>query len=773
MHAASRSATVDITRGRVLRRFLLILVLLVSFALRLYRLGDKSVWWDEGLAVWAARQSPTAIARWTAADVHPPLYFWLLHLWRRGSGDGEFGLRFLSVIAGTLTVAATWRLGRVVGGDGVAWMAALLTGSARFAIWWSQEMRMYALAALWAVLTLWAAIRFWDRGDWRHGLGYFIFAGAGLYTLYLYISVIAVVNLVWVWMWWRGGRCGRALVRWGTIQFGVLLVFAPWAVYALGRIPTWSSASPVSPLAFLQIYWTVLSVGVSVAVEKYRWLTVPVLLVFVVGLAGIYRIRRERRRALRDAGLLLLSVLLPAAVVYIVSLPRDVLFYSPQLAPRYFLLFAPAFYTLLAWGIGVQRWPLKGVLAVPVAVATLYGTWMYYPTRILVDDYKSLAATLRVYRRSDDAVVLYTDKDWPVFAYHYPDSWCKVPYAQPITPAFADALLSPIWREHEGVWLVVTPYAGVNDPQGWIPAWLQKRAMRTVEHRFDDKVLRLYARTEGRARVADRLCPDVRPPHLCEASACSHMQLVGYELAVREYRPGDAIHLFLYRSGTSAMPLRVGLTGVQGHALVSEEVMGDLPTGMTRQQVDLLVPPTASGGRYLLTVGVMGGQDALSLTEVQVRPVAQRTREKVQISHPLQADFDGIHLLGYDLAHERVRAGDELSLTLYWQASRTVERRYKVFTHLLGSTFNAARGNFLWGQRDAEPVGGTRPTTTWRADEVIVDHYAIPVDADAPPGRYEIEIGLYDPATGVRLPLLDERGSVIADHLVICRVTVE
>ena len=94
---------------------LLLLVLLASLGLRVYRLGDKSVWWDEGLAAWAARHSPVEIAQWTSADVHPPLYFWMLSAWRLFSGESEFGLRYLSAIVGVLTVAATYRLARAAG----------------------------------------------------------------------------------------------------------------------------------------------------------------------------------------------------------------------------------------------------------------------------------------------------------------------------------------------------------------------------------------------------------------------------------------------------------------------------------------------------------------------------------------------------------------------------------------------------------------------------------------------------------------------------------
>ena len=248
---------------------LLVVVLSASFGLRVSRLGDKSVWWDEGLAVWSARQSPAAIARWTATDVHPPLYFWMLHFWRLGSGDSEFGLRLLSAAIGVLTVAATYRLGRVVGGARAGLLAALLVGISRFNIWWSQEMRMYALAALLAAFSLWAAIRFWDRDRLTDVVLYVIFTTAGLYTLYLSVSVMVVANLVWLWVFWRSESRGRALLRWGAAQMVVLALFALWLAYALGRIPTWSSASPVALDVFLRIYWTVLTIGIPVSVESY------------------------------------------------------------------------------------------------------------------------------------------------------------------------------------------------------------------------------------------------------------------------------------------------------------------------------------------------------------------------------------------------------------------------------------------------------------------------------------------------------------------------
>src|SRR5690606_2251876 len=120
-----------------------------------------------------------------------------------------------------------------------------------------------------------------------------------------------------------------------------------------------------------------------------------------------------------------------------------------------------------------------------------------------------------------------------------------------------------------------------------------------------------------------------------------------------------------------------------------------------------------------------------------------------------------------------VRPGETIPLTLYWSSDGDVRQRYKVFTHLLGDVFNAAAGNFLWGQADNEPAANTRPTTTWRGAEVIVDEYAIPVAPDAPPGSCRIEVGLYDPVTGQRLPLLGEDGMPAADHVILTEVAIE
>jgi hypothetical protein len=767
--------------------WLLVIVLLVSFGLRVHRLGDKSVWWDEGYSTWLARQSFVEIVQGTSRDTHPPLYFWLLHLWREGSSDSEFGLRFLSAGVGLLTVAVTYRLSRAVGNRLIGLLAALLLGISPFHIWWSQEVRMYAPAALLATLALWAALRVWDRGRFVDWVLYVLFATAGLYTLYLNVLVLVIINLAWLWVFWRSARRLTALVRWLSAQMLILLLFAPWLIYALGRIPTWSAASPVSPDLFVKIYWTVLTTGIPVNVERYGWLTIPALVAFVAGLVAFLWTERREPRLGRNATLLLLCVLLPTGVVYLLSLPREAFFYTPPTAPRYLVIFAPAFSVLVASGMDKlgkgRRWPV-GVLATATFLGiAVYGLWQYYPARVLQDDYKALELTLQAYRRADDAVVLYTDRDWPIFAYHHPGTWLGIPNGQRMTPETADHYLSPVWDEHDGIWLVIAPYAAINDPQDEIPSWLESRARGIVEHRFADKVLRFYARTEERADAVGELPLDSGPAHPLSADVAPGLRLAGYEQPVREYLSGDTIYLFLYwktdsESAAAGDSLEVSLRGELGDVWQRVEIpWPPAPDGggHVREQVDLVVAPDVPDGAYTFAVRVASGEGAFRFGQVSVRQqqYASVWQSDVVISHPLQIDLsDGVRLLGYDLAAENLKADDTVDLTLYWQARQAIGQRYKVFTHVLGEVYNPARGNSLWGQQDNEPVGGTRATSSWRVGEVIVDAYSIALDPGIPNGRYAIEIGLYEPATGKRLSVLDDKGNAVADHLILTYVRV-
>ena len=102
------------------------------------------------------------------------------------------------------------------------------------------------------------------------------------------------------------------------------------------------------------------------------------------------------------------------------------------------------------------------------------------------------------------------------------------------------------------------------------------------------------------------------------------------------------------------------------------------------------------------------------------------------------------------LAYQRdgpLRHGATVRLILYWQSLCPIETDYTVFVHLVDQE------GTIWAQRDSMPVDGERPTSAWQLGEIIGDTHVMTIDVEGPREGYVVEVGLYDPNTGTRLPL--------------------
>ena len=78
--------------------------LLLAFALRIYRLPDQSLWYDEALSIHYANQSLRGLLAGVSGSDHPPLHSLLLHFWMVIAGQSEFSVRYLSLWWGVLGV---------------------------------------------------------------------------------------------------------------------------------------------------------------------------------------------------------------------------------------------------------------------------------------------------------------------------------------------------------------------------------------------------------------------------------------------------------------------------------------------------------------------------------------------------------------------------------------------------------------------------------------------------------------------------------------------
>lgn len=183
---------------------LLCAIFLLALALRSFRLDGQSLWSDEGVSVALAQCDLATIARDAAHDIHPPLYYYLLHFWVRLFGSSEIAVRSLSLLCGLLLVLFIYLLGRALFDERVALVASFLAAISPFQIYYSQETRMYILVALLGAISLFLFLKFAkatreeDAASlWPTVALYTFFTTLALYTHYFALTIFLVTNVAY------------------------------------------------------------------------------------------------------------------------------------------------------------------------------------------------------------------------------------------------------------------------------------------------------------------------------------------------------------------------------------------------------------------------------------------------------------------------------------------------------------------------------------------------------------------------------------------------
>ncbi|HAL61915.1 MAG TPA: hypothetical protein DCP08_05845 [Chloroflexi bacterium] len=601
---------------------LLCAILFLALALRSFRLDGQSLWSDEGVSVALAQRDLATIARDAAHDIHPPLYYYLLHFWVRLFGTGEIAVRSLSVLCGLLLVFFTYLLGRALFDDRVALVASFLAAISPFQIYYSQETRMYILVALQGAISLFLFLKFAratreeDTASlWPTVAFYTLFITSALYTHYFAFTLFLVANVAYaLWLFLTpSARKWPALTLWSLSQLLVILLYLPWLNFAREQLRTWPAISQPISLGFLaQEVLRIFSLGLFAQMG-------PLVFGFlVVALLGLIPNKDEGYSIV----VALTYLLLPPLVMYLLSLSR------PLYRPKLLLLATPGYLLLLARGVsGVWmekvriRNLVSGILLLFMTLASgssLHG--YFFDPRYARDDYRGLARYITATGKDGDAILLNAPGQIDIFSYYYkgPLSIYPLPGERPLDERKTELALEEIMAKHPRLFALLWA-TQESDPARFIEGWLDRGAFKALDLWYGNVRLALYAIPQ---------------------------------------------------------------------ATLSEEI------------------------RY-----------------------------------PREVLFgDRIRFLGYNLLNSEVEAGDILPLTLFWEALKPVEERYKVFIHLLDAQ------NHIVGQRDAEPGGGANITTTWQEGEMIVDNYGVLILPGTPPGDYRVEMGMYSLRSGERLP---------------------
>lgn len=98
---------------------------------------------------------------------------------------------------------------------------------------------------------------------------------------------------------------------------------------------------------------------------------------------------------------------------------------------------------------------------------------------------------------------------------------------------------------------------------------------------------------------------------------------------------------------------------------------------------------------------------------------------------------DKMALRGSSLSAKNLSCGDQLDLTLYWNALAKMHENYRIFVQLVD-----AQGRF-GGNKDVIPYAGAYPTVYWKPGDWVKDIVHVPVNHGARIGSYSVIVGLY------------------------------
>ena len=267
------------------------------------------------------------------------------------------------------------------------------------------------------------------------------------------------------------------------------------------------------------------------------------------------------------------------------------------------------------------------------------------------------------------------------------------------------------------------------------------------------------------------------------------VRLMGYNLQTGQVEPGQVgLTLYWQASRPPATRYDVLLKIIDADYKVWGQQSGPLPGPFLplewwkqdqivkdRRTVELLsaTPP----GSYYVEVHTYSplaerwlepeGECDMLLGPVQVSRREPPAIEDLAIDHPIGAVLgERVRLLGYNV-ESGFHPGDGIHLTFFWQCLKEVDQDYTVFTHLIDENRN------IWGQKDNPPVDGFYPTSRWETGEIVRDQYDLLISPEAPPGEYQLEVGMYLAETGKRLEVTGEEVPLSEDRILLGTVVLD
>lgn len=670
---------------------IIVLLTLLAFLLRAFRLGFQSYWIDEAWSVYFANLPIGELMHLLkTVELTPPVYHPSTVYWVRLVGDSEYGLRFYSLVFGVMAIPLTYRLGKDLGDCRLGLLAALLLAADPYQVWHSQDARMYSILTAASVMSMWGFVNLWRRGGWRWWLIYVVGTEWAIMTHFHGGALIGVQGLFLLFSWRHRLRQIRQLVTWVSGLAAVVLILVPWLLYQRNLLQS-----------LLQGYWleqptlwgslvrsaVAFSVGELVPDAQAIPLTIVFVIVYALGL--LYAARRSwgAWHGSEVLGLLVAYTIAPVVATWLYGQFRTAIYYE-----RYLIHIQVGYLLTIAAGVlaiadGLRRYVGRGAPIVAgaftIGLVGIHG-WVlghhYFDLVYAKPDWRAVARTVEEFEQPGDAIIITGDSGDKAFNYYYQgDLPVYLDFNFPAPPeSQAVQIVADIASSHNRIWY--TPYGvGIDHV---LESWLAENAYPAWQSWLGRKRLALYA---GSSVITDRL--EGLDANLTSAQGQS-LILESVAMPAGAIVSGDVLPLNLSWLAVDRLQedykLSLRLSNEQGDIFAQSDwpplaAIGSTtawkPQRVIKDRRGLWLPPDIPPGDYVLNLVVYdpgSGQPLgppIAIPDLKVGPAETIVPPDVlSIPNRVQINLGDLNLVGYALP-ESIKPGEEMWLWLYWQAT--------------------------------------------------------------------------------------------------------
>jgi uncharacterized membrane protein len=403
----------------------IIAILFLGTAIRAYRLGHQSLWFDEILTYHSASDSILQILTQPSVNTNIlPLYYLVVHgILRIGNQDAL--LRLPSVIFGSLSILLFYFVVRNWLGRTIALISASLMAISPFHVWYSQEARPYVLLLFLALLSLWLFQKLITKGTnlWLR-IGFIISTASTFYC-----HTVAIAFFIFLGTYVLMVVPGKKWKEWLPVFGCILLLLLP-GIYRTFLFPPDNPADPERLFNLLSIpyaIWTFstgYSLGPTVSelhmpdtikhVSQNIHIILPLMLLFgILFVLGIFTLWNKNRQIF---WIITVCFIFPLVFVILGSI-----FTSHPFNVRYAIISFAPYIVFLAMGVQSLKvkWVPTVILTILLGISALSLSNYFFNEQFHRDNTRAAGQFLSAHAQTNDLIICNAPYTATTLLYYY------------------------------------------------------------------------------------------------------------------------------------------------------------------------------------------------------------------------------------------------------------------------------------------------------------------------------------------------------------------